>query len=132
MGTKPRLPGCCTDIQVPPPLPGAERDRLVAGFRALGDPTRLAIFRLIAAQAAPICACDVVDRFALSQPTISHHLKTLREAGLVTVSRRGVWAFYAADPRGLAGLRDALGDLLPTVTGAPAPPPTPDRLAAAG
>ena len=92
----------------------------MAGFRALGDPTRLEIFRLIAAQEAPVCACDVVDRFAVSQPTISHHLKVLREAGLITVSRRGVWAYYAADPRGLALLREALIDLAPT------------RLAAAG
>ncbi len=98
----------------------AERERLVAAFKALADPTRLDVFRLIAAQQAPLCACDVVDRFAVGQPTISHHLKVLREAGLITVSRRGVWAYYAADPRGLAVLRAALDDLLPV------------RLAAAG
>ena len=115
-----RPAGCCQDPLPPDELPVAERDRLVAGFRALGDPTRLAIFRLIAAQEAPLCACDVVDRFDLSQPTISHHLKALREAGLITVSRRGVWAYYAADPRGLDRLRAALDDLLPA------------RLAAAG
>jgi ArsR family transcriptional regulator len=82
-------------------------------FRALGDPTRLEIYRLIAAQPGPICVCDVVDRFPVSQPTISHHLKVLREAGLVTVSRRGVWAYYAADPRGLARLRGWLDALAP-------------------
>jgi ArsR family transcriptional regulator len=77
----------------------------------LGDPTRLEIFRLIAAQSAPLCVCDIVDRFDVSQPTISHHLRVLRDAGLVTVSRRGIWAYYAADDRGLARLahaRDAL------------------------
>ncbi len=89
------------------------RDRLVAVYRALGDATRLEVFRLIAAQATPICVCDIVDRFDVSQPTISHHLKTLRDAGLVTVSRRGVWAFYAVDPGGLALLRDAPEDLAP-------------------
>jgi ArsR family transcriptional regulator len=86
---------------------------MVAAFKALADPTRLDIFRLIAAQAAPICACDVVDRFDVSQPTISHHLKVLREAGLITVSRRGVWAYYAADPRGLELLRASLDSLAP-------------------
>ena len=81
---------------------------MAAAFRALGDPNRLEIFRLLAAQAEPVCACDVVDRFGLSQPTISHHLRTLREAGLVKVSRRGVWAWYETDPQGISWLRETL------------------------
>ena len=89
-------------------------------MRALGDVTRLEIFRLVAAQPGPICVCDVVDRFDLSQPTISHHLRVLREAGLVTVSRRGVWAYYAVDPAGLEVLHRSLDRLAPS------------RLAAAG
>lgn len=84
---------------------------MVAAFRALGHATRLEIFRLLAAQNSPVCVCDVVDRFDVSQPTISHHLRILREAGLVTVSRRGVWAWYAPDPRGLAWLRGAFAGL---------------------
>ena len=108
MSTRIRPAGCCEDPVPPTALLESERDRLVAGFKALADPTRLDVFRLIAAQEAPLCACDVVDRFDVSQPTISHHLKVLREAGLITVSRRGVWAYYAADPRGLALLRQAL------------------------
>ncbi|HYU19118.1 MAG TPA: metalloregulator ArsR/SmtB family transcription factor [Chloroflexota bacterium] len=86
---------------------------MVSAFRALGDPARLEIFRLIAAQPAPICVCDVVDHFHLSQPTISHHLKVLRQAGLVSVSRRGVWAYYAANPHGLAALQESLEELTP-------------------
>ena len=129
-GSRPR--GCCTDLTEPAPLPIADPaateaagvDRLVAGFKALGDPTRFAIFRLIAAQPEPICVCDVTDRFDLRQPTISHHLKALREAGLVTVSRRGVWAYYAVDPRGVALLRSGLAALLD--------PRTVPALAAAG
>lgn len=70
-------------------------------LKALADETRYAIFRLIVAQKEPICACDIVDRFDVSQPTIAHHLKVLRTAGLITVSRRGVWAYYAPDPRGI-------------------------------
>jgi ArsR family transcriptional regulator len=113
MPTRIRPPGCCTTVAPPADLPAARRDNVVALFRALGDPTRLEIYRLIAAQSAPLCVCDVVDRFHLSQPTISHHLKALREAGLVTVSRRGVWAYYAADPHGLELLRDAVEGLAP-------------------
>ena len=83
------------------------RERLLGIFRALGDETRFEIFRLIAAQDAPICVCDVVDRFELTQPTISYHLRLLREAGLVTVSQRGVWAYYSADEEGLRLLEEA-------------------------
>jgi len=114
MSTKVRPDGCCTVPSDPLPLPAAERERLVAAFKALADPTRLDVFRLIAAQPVPICACDVVDRFAVSQPTVSHHLKVLREAGLITVSRRGVWAYYAADARGLALLRASLDAFVPS------------------
>lgn len=84
---------------------------MVAAFRALGDPTRLEIFRLLAAQDAPVCACDVVARFGLSQPTISHHLRILRQAGLVTSAKRGVWAWSAPDPRGLEWLREVVAGL---------------------
>ena len=80
---------------------------MLAVFKALADSTRLDVFRLIATQEVEICACDIVDRFDVSQPTIAHHLKVLRNAGLITVSRRGVWAYYAADPQGLDTLREA-------------------------
>lgn len=113
MSTKIRPAGCCDDPRPPAELALPARERLVAGFKALADPTRLDVFRLIAAQEAPVCACDVVDRFDVSQPTISHHLRVLREAGLITVSRRGVWAYYAADPRGLALLRESLAGFAP-------------------
>jgi ArsR family transcriptional regulator len=73
---------------------------------------------LIAAQPEPICVCDVVEQFQVSQPTISHHLKVLREAGLITVSRRGVWAYYAADPRGLATLRSSVDAFAPALAAA--------------
>ena len=89
---------------------------MLAIFKALADGTRLDIFRLIAAQEAPICACDIVDRFDVSQPTIAHHLKVLRTAGLITVSRRGVWAYYAVDPRGADLLRSVAASILPDVS----------------
>jgi ArsR family transcriptional regulator len=98
-------------------LGGAVRERLLGIFRALGDETRFEIFRLIAAQDAPICVCDMVDRFELTQPTISYHLKLLREAGLVTVSQRGVWAYYSADPEGLRLLEEASAVFTPSRVG---------------
>jgi ArsR family transcriptional regulator, arsenate/arsenite/antimonite-responsive transcriptional repressor len=114
MAPRERPADCCTPPVEASPWAEAERDRAVALFKALGDPTRLEVFRLIATQSDPICVCDVVDRFSVSQPTISHHLKVLRDAGLVTVSRRGLWAYYAADPDGLTLLKEVLAELTPT------------------
>jgi ArsR family transcriptional regulator len=114
MSTRTRPDGCCTIPIRPAPLADTDHDRLVMTFKALADPTRLDIFRLIAAQDAPICVCDVTERFDVSQPTISHHLKVLRDAGLVTASRRGVWAYYEADPQGLAFVRGSLEAVAPS------------------
>jgi ArsR family transcriptional regulator len=63
-------------------------------FKALGDETRLEMLGLLAAAGAELCACDIESHFELSQPTISHHLKILREASLVTSERRGTWVYY--------------------------------------
>lgn len=113
MAANRRPEDCCASPVAVQPLPTAERDEFVAVLRALGEPMRLEIYRLIAAQEAPLCVCDVVDRFPLQQPTISHHLKVLREAELVTVSRRGKWAYYSPNPRGLALLSEAAALLTP-------------------
>ena len=97
MSTRTRPEGCCR-LESIAPLRRRKQDRLVGVFRALADPTRLEILRLVSAQAGPTCVCDLVDHFELSQPTISHHLKTLREAGLLTATKVGIWSFYALDP----------------------------------
>jgi len=111
-------PDCC-QIREINERPAGERQEIVALFKALSDPTRFEIFRLIAAQSDSICVCHITDRFVVSQPTISHHLKVLREAGLISVSRRGVWAYYAVDSQGLERLRSTVGDLaLPELVGA--------------
>ena len=104
---------CCTPLEAAPAVIPSERDRLLDACRELADPTRLEIFRLIATQHEPICVCHIVDRFAVSQPTISHHLRVLRDAGLATVSRRGVWAYYSSDTRGVERVRAALNQLTP-------------------
>ena len=93
MATRERPEGCCP-VRAIRPLPARDQERLVAAFKALADPTRIEILRLVGAQAGPVCVCDIVDRFDLSQPTISHHLKVLREAGLLRASKIGIWAFY--------------------------------------
>ena len=75
-------------------------------FKALGDETRLEMMGLLAAAGAELCACDIESHFDLSQPTISHHLKILREAGLVTGERRGTWVYYSIDKATLARLAE--------------------------
>ena len=77
--------------------------RFAAAFKALGEPTRLAMLEMIAA-AEELCACEIERSFDLSQPTISHHLKLLREAGLISGERRGTWVYYRAVPATIAEL----------------------------
>lgn len=98
---------CCVSEINPDATSSETRTRALSVFKALADGTRFDVFRLIASQNGAICACDIVDRFDVSQPTIAHHLKVLREAGLITCTRRGVWAWYAVGPAGL----DTLGSL---------------------
>jgi ArsR family transcriptional regulator len=105
-GGRARPEGCCPPRRVPP-LPATEQQRLVRVFKALADPTRLEILRLLAAQRGPTCVCDVVAHFGLSQPTISHHLRVLREARLLRASRIGVWSFYEPDPEAREALAEA-------------------------
>src|SRR5690349_3778709 len=73
-------------------------------FKALGDETRLDMLGLLAAAPAEMCVCDIESHFQLSQPTVSHHLKLLREAGLITGERRGNWVYYRLETKTLAQL----------------------------
>ena len=99
-------PLCCGPDT--PPLLEQARDELAARFKALADPTRVAIVNPLAA-ADECCVCDLNASFDLSQPTISHHLKVLRDAGLVESSRRGTWAYYRLVPEAVQQLRQTLG-----------------------
>ncbi len=79
--------------------------RLARMFKALGDPTRVRLLSMIAAQSgAEACVCDLTEPVGLSQPTVSHHMKQLVDAGLVTREQRGKWAYYAIVPETLAML----------------------------
>jgi ArsR family transcriptional regulator, arsenate/arsenite/antimonite-responsive transcriptional repressor len=95
------LPSICCGPEVEP-LAVHERDQLAAQFKALADPTRVAIMNLLSAT-DEVCVCNLTAAFDLSQPTISHHLKILREA------RRGTWAYYRLVPEAIAALQGALG-----------------------
>lgn len=98
---------CCPPISEQR-LPAQTAAVLAPAFKALGDPVRLQLLSMIAsAPDGEICVCDLTPAFTLSGPTISHHLRTLREAGLVDAQRRGTWVYYRAQPglmRQLAGL----------------------------
>ena len=99
-------PICCGSDA--PPLSREEADRLALTFKALADPTRVAIVNRLSG-AEMLCVCDLTAAFELSQPTISHHLKILRDAGLVEVERRGTWAYYRLDPAAIGALREVFG-----------------------
>jgi ArsR family transcriptional regulator len=90
------------------PRRGAKDTVAYAGLlKALADESRLSILGLLAAADGELCVCEVEAHVGhLSQPTISHHLKQLREAGLVTSERRGTWVYYAIDPGAVARLRE--------------------------
>jgi ArsR family transcriptional regulator len=90
------------------PLDQAASEVLAARFRALADPTRVAIVNRLAST-EECCVCDLNAAFDLSQPTISHHLRVLRDAGLVESSRRGTWAYYRLVPDAVRELRHTLG-----------------------
>ena len=99
-------PLCCAADALP--LSEPEAEELAARFKALADPTRVAIVNRLST-ADEVCVCDLNAAFDLSQPTISHHLRILREAGLVEASRRGTWAYYRLVPETVDALRGALG-----------------------
>jgi ArsR family transcriptional regulator len=101
-------PTCCTPIVAEALTADAAAD-LARGFKALGDPVRLRLLSLIAARAGgEVCVCELTDAFTLTGPTISHHLKVLREAGLVECERRGTWVYYWVVPARLAALSQLL------------------------
>ena len=102
--------GCCTPITEEPLAAGQAPD-LAKRFKALGDPVRLRLLsRIASAPDGEICVCDLTGGdFEVSAPTISHHLKVLREAGLITGERRGTWVYYRPESTELDRLSALLG-----------------------
>jgi ArsR family transcriptional regulator, arsenate/arsenite/antimonite-responsive transcriptional repressor len=94
----PLLIDCCSPV-VRKLIQPAEAETLADGFKALADPTRLRLISLVAAhEDAEACVCDLTDPVGLSQPTVSHHLKILVDAGILTREQRGKWAYYRLVP----------------------------------
>lgn len=87
-------PGCCGVI-APPVLDEATAQQYADWFKVLADPTRLRILNLLAHNDRPLCVCDIVEQFDLGQPTISHHLKILRESCFVKTERHGAFIYYS-------------------------------------
>ncbi|MBO0825203.1 MAG: helix-turn-helix transcriptional regulator [Actinobacteria bacterium] len=93
---------CTRPALVGEPIDEASASGLAHVFKALGDPVRLRLISLIGArQGGEVCVCDLTSAFDLTQPTISHHLKVLREAGLIDSERRGTWVYYRLVPAAL-------------------------------
>ena len=103
---------CCAPL-VSEPLDKGQAAQLAAWFRVLGDPARLRLLSVIASLGEACAACDLVEPIGVSQPTVSHHLKVLFEAGLVEREKRGRWVYYRAVPERLAVLSRALGGPAP-------------------
>ena len=100
---------CCPSVLGSAPLGADEAGRLALGFTALADPVRLRVLSMLAAApSGEVCVCDLVGPLGRSQPTISHHLKILGQAGLVHGERRGKWVWYSLDRGRLAELRAAI------------------------
>ena len=90
-------PVCCS------PLSDADADAMASRLKALADPTRLRLFSLVAS-AAEVCACDLTEPLGVSQPTVSHHLKVLTNAGLLTREQRGRWVYFSVSTGALTDL----------------------------
>ncbi|GGM14139.1 transcriptional regulator [Streptomyces fumigatiscleroticus] len=115
---------CCPGL-LTAPLDEDQAVELAKVFKALGDPVRLRLLSMIASRAGgEVCVCDLTPAFDLSQPTISHHLKLLRQAGLIDCERRGTWVYYWLVPE--------MTDRLAAILTRPAGEALPDRTAPAG
>jgi ArsR family transcriptional regulator len=100
---------CCSPLTAQS-LSSEQAERIAPLLKALADPVRLRLLSLVAShQDGEACVCDLNDAFDLSQPTISHHLKVLHEAGLLDRSKRGVWVYYSVEADALADLGALIG-----------------------
>jgi ArsR family transcriptional regulator len=94
---------CCAPLATPSLSP-ADAEATAALFRALADPHRVQVVNLLATRAEPVCVCDLTDALGVSQPTTSHHLKKLVQAGLLEREQRGTWAYYRLNHDAMARL----------------------------
>jgi ArsR family transcriptional regulator, arsenate/arsenite/antimonite-responsive transcriptional repressor len=100
---RPAGEACCEPV-VYPEIEREKAERMSAVAKALGDPIRMQLVDVLRQHAGKVCVCELVPLFDLSQPTVSHHLKVLREGGIVGSERRGLWAYYYVNPDSLEEL----------------------------
>lgn len=100
---------CCV-LTEPVAITAVQLTEAARRAKALGDPLRLDMLRLIAAQELPVCACDIVARFGKSQSTTAHHLKLLCDAGLLNSQRSGLWSYYSVTDHGRSLMSHLLAD----------------------
>jgi ArsR family transcriptional regulator len=100
---------CCKPV-VYPGVKRRQAERMAVVTKALADPVRLRLIDVLANHAGKVCVCELVPIFDLSQPTISHHLKVLRDAGIADSERQGLWAYYFIHPEALAELAGWLNE----------------------
>jgi ArsR family transcriptional regulator len=98
---------CCEPV-VYPDVERQQAERMARLAKALGDPVRLQLVDVLRKHAGKVCVCELVPLFDLAQPTVSHHLKVLREAGIVGSERQGLWAYYYVVPDSLEELAEWL------------------------
>ena len=91
---------CCEPVAFPT-IDGERAERLAEAAKALADPVRVQLVDVLRQHAGKVCVCELLPLFDISQPTLSHHLRRLREAGIVGVERRGLWAYYYVQPNAL-------------------------------
>ena len=104
----PTIQTCCDPV-LAEPLAVSDANELAAGFKVLADPVRLQLLSLVAnAPSGEMCGCDLVEPTGRTQPTVSHHLAILTNAGLLSREQRGKWAYFRVEPERVAILRDAL------------------------
>ena len=104
---------CCRPLSAEP-LSAEQAEQVAPQLKALADPVRLRLMSLVASHpGGEACVCDLNEAFDLSQPTISHHLKVLHEAGLLDRDKRGVWVYYRARTQALASLATLIGTAAP-------------------
>jgi ArsR family transcriptional regulator, arsenate/arsenite/antimonite-responsive transcriptional repressor len=99
--------GCCAPLAAPS-LSDDEVDATARLFRVLGDPARIRILNALATNGEPVCVCHLVEPLGLTQPTVSHHLKTLTDAGLLDREQRGKWAYFSLRPEAAERLASLL------------------------
>jgi ArsR family transcriptional regulator len=102
---------CCPDV-AERPYSAAQAERAAQALDLLAHPVRLTLLRILCHRGGEVCVCDLESAVPVKQPTVSHHLRLLREAGLVHVERRGQWAYYRIDSTAMTALTSEVGGVL--------------------